>query len=145
MALVVSEGQIGRAYMWPPRCRISFYNGRNKLLWSSSRRNLDLSDTLMLDWPHASRRVTLGMSSQSRAACWHAWTEENVANLEYVIRHDLTYDGYRLGLVRLTNVGIPCSDEFRWALRIVDPIPEVHAFRVMAMNDRDERLRTNSG
>jgi hypothetical protein len=105
------------------------------MLWNSSKRDLDLADSLMLDWPHASRRVILGMSSQSRAGRWSTWNEENVGRMEYIIRHDLTYDGYRFGLSRLTNVGIPCVEEFRWALRIVSLIPAVHAFRAMVMSE----------
>ncbi len=116
--MIRSEGPIGRDYMWPPRCKLSFYNGWGTLLRSSTARDLDLADSLMLFWPHASRRVILGMSSQSSAAHWKVWTEQILDRMEYLIRYDICFDGYRVGLTRLTNVGIPCAEEFRWQLHI---------------------------
>jgi len=72
----------------------------------------------MLHWPRESRKLVFGLSSHSRQRRWEIWTERNVEQMEKLIRYDLGFDGYHVDLTRLTDIGIPCSVELRWELRI---------------------------
>jgi hypothetical protein len=76
----------------------------------------DLSDELMLQWPHASRTVIVGLKVESLR--WQIWDERRVAHIEHAIVDDLTFDGYRPTGERLTSLGAKCNTEFRWRLRI---------------------------
>jgi hypothetical protein len=68
--------QIDEQFLWPPKCRLKIYKRRTKLLFSERDRRLDLSDTLMLEWPHHHRTVYMGVSTKSLR--WKRWDERAV-------------------------------------------------------------------
>lgn len=103
-------------FLWPPRVRLFAYGARDRLLWERTARDLDLADSLMLAWPHESRTVRLGMITKS--IHWPAWSEKALSDVEKLMRYDLGFDGYTVTLRRLSVLGGPCTDEFRWLLRI---------------------------
>lgn len=105
-------------FKWPPVCSLWFYDDQGEPFENSISRDLDLTDALMLHWPDESRKLVFGLSSHSRQQRWKIWTERNVKQMEDLIQYDLGFDGYDVDLTRLTNIGIPCSAEFRWALHI---------------------------
>ncbi len=109
---------ISKACLWPPRCTLNFYDLNRKPLASYGQRwrRLDLSDTLMLNWPHSTRVVHFGISSKS--ARMTVWDETAVANIESLVRNDLGSDGYRVAIRRETSLGCACADEFVWRLAI---------------------------
>lgn len=101
----------------PPKSLIAFYNGRGKLLFDASRRMVDLSDTLMLHWPYASRTIYIGLST--RALRWKVWDEAALSNIENAIREDLNFDYYYVHVSRHSAPRRrPCSTEFVWKLLI---------------------------
>jgi len=104
-------------YLWPQKARLTFYNGRGRLLWGSCDRRLDLSDNLMGFWHKPSRTVYLGMSTASDR--WSQWDEKTIGRMEELIRYDLGFDGYAVVIKRLTeSTQLRCAEEFRWKLRI---------------------------
>ena len=107
-----------QANLWPPRCALNFYDRNLKPLAISGQRDrrLDLSDMLMLYWPHKTRVVHFGFRSKSTRMV--VWDDDSVAKIERLIRHDLDSDGYRVTIRRETSLGNPCSDEFVWRLAI---------------------------
>lgn len=72
----------------------------------------------MLNHPHSSRTVYLGLMTKSPK--WVSWAEERVARIESLIRGDICFDGYRLQLWREDTPSdhFPCSREFHWKLLI---------------------------
>ena len=104
-------------YTWPPKSRISFYNGRGRLLWQVPTNDLDLFDELFQLWDKASRTIYLGFSTNSKK--WSNWDEKNLSTIEAVIRYDLTFDGNKLKMTRISlNAGANCSEEFVWKIII---------------------------
>ena len=103
-------------FKWPTKCYINFRNGRGKLLFGSTDRDLDLSDTLMLHWNSISRTVYLGLSTSNNK--WKTWNNENIDKIEWLIRYDLNFDAYNITIKRISRSGLPCTDEFVWKLLI---------------------------
>ncbi|PHK93472.1 hypothetical protein CR162_18545 [Pseudoroseomonas rhizosphaerae] len=104
-------------FKWPPRSTLRFYRGE-RLVISSSDRLFDLSDELM-GWNAPSpRKLTFGLSSLSTNATWRVWDEKALSLIEGLIRYDLTFDGYRVRIKRVSAPGSPCREEFRWSLDI---------------------------
>jgi hypothetical protein len=102
---------------WPPNSRVSFYNGRGKLLWQASASRYDLAENLMFGWDKASRQIHFGFSTKNKH--WTKWTEETISLIETVIRDDFSYDAYRVNITRTsTKIGAKCSEEFVWKLKI---------------------------
>jgi hypothetical protein len=52
-------------FKWPPKSELLFTNGRGKELYRSKDRRFDLSDNLMLNWPHFSRTIYMNINSKS--------------------------------------------------------------------------------
>jgi len=103
-------------YFWPPRVLIRIYGRGGNIVDKSRDRLFDISDSIMLNWPHHSRTVQLGFVT--RSARWVAWNEEALTKIEELIRYDLGFDGYRATLKRLSMPGTPCAEEFRWSLLV---------------------------
>ncbi|PCI41447.1 MAG: hypothetical protein COB46_03515 [Rhodospirillaceae bacterium] len=106
----------GKEFLFPPWVTLSFYDGRKRLLFSTNKRDFDLSDNLMLDHPYNSRRIFLGIKTNSKS--WNIWNEECVQKLEELIRYDLEFDGYRVQIKRMSKLGGKCVLEFLWRLQI---------------------------
>ena len=107
---------IEKHFMWPPKSFLSFYTGRGKLILDSRDRRLDLSDALMSSWQKPSRTVIFGLRTDSIG--WRAWNEEELADIERLIRYDLNHDGFSVTIKRIGNVGLHSSKEFKWNLMI---------------------------
>ena len=103
-------------FRWPPRSNLNFYKRRSVLLFSSSDRDLDLSDSLMANCTKESRTVYMGVSTDS--VNWPTWDEGAIKIIEELINYDLSFDGYRVRLERLSKINCPCSEEFKWKLLI---------------------------
>jgi hypothetical protein len=119
-------------FKWPPKCHISFRNGRGKLLFDSTDRDLDLSDTLMLNWNPMSRTVYMGLRTSSKN--WKTWTDENIKKIEWLVRYDLNFDGYSVSVKRITEINVYCRNEFVWQLVI----------RTVGCHSRDEKVAGNN-
>ena len=104
-------------FLWPVGSRLNFYNGRGRLLGDFKNRRLDLADTLMLNWPKASRTVYLGIIRVTAEA--NCWDDNQVLKIEKRIRFDLNFDGYSVSIKRLRPVGqLSLATEFFWKLRV---------------------------
>lgn len=104
-------------FAWPPLCRLNFYDGWNRLQFTTADRLFDLSDGLMMHWEKKSRTIYLGISTKSKK--WAHWTEHNLKEIERRIKYDLSFDGYSVSIKRITAVSETlCSEEFLWKLRI---------------------------
>lgn len=104
-------------FRWPPRPIFVFYDGRGRVRLRSTDPNLDLADSLMLNWAARSRTVIMGI--QSYGSSWPTWTEERLQHVEWLIRDDLNSDAYIVSIKRATaRRGQPCTHEFHWVLRI---------------------------
>ena len=104
---------------WPPRSKLSFYARGRKLFnrhdpWNP--KEIDLSDTFISFWPHSQRTVEMRLSSLSRK--WDTWDQKALALMEENIRYDLSDDGFRVTIKRLSGEGEPCSTEMCWKLVI---------------------------
>lgn len=103
------------SFKWPPKSRLNFYR-RNHLWCTTTNRETDLADFLMLRVPGAYLTVSMGLSSKS--VRWKNWDEENVGRIEEQINTDLESDGYKVSSCRLSAIGISCDQEFLWKLKI---------------------------
>jgi hypothetical protein len=102
---------------WPPRPEFTIYDGRGKVLLREFDPSLDLSDTLMLQWPHSSRTVFMGIASHGIS--WKTWTEPRLQHVERLIKYDINFDGDNVSIIRITRRRWqPCSREFKWKLII---------------------------
>jgi hypothetical protein len=108
--------QSSEEYAWPPKCRLSFHDGRGQLIMQSSDRDLDLADTLMLSWPHRQRTVQLSL--RTLGVKWVLWSDENLRRIEDLVRYDLNFDGYSVSMARLEGAGRSCREEAVWKLVI---------------------------
>jgi hypothetical protein len=108
------------AYRWPPGAVLSFYRPDSTPIHSVRTRDLDLADTLMLNWSESKRSVIFGLRCPKHEWSW--WSEELLQFAEGLIRYDLEFDGYAVKITRLTSKrGAPqlsCACEFRWQLDI---------------------------
>ena len=105
-------------FLWPPRCRMNFYDGWNRLRWTSTDRTLDLEDSLMTFSDRRSKSLIFGMITLSKTCRWSHWTESNVSYIEEAVREDICFDGFLLTMRRISVPGSHCCDEFKWHLRI---------------------------
>ncbi len=80
-------------------------------------RKLDLADRLMAPWNSGNQRtVRFGISTKSKR--WPRWNLDRVIQMEQLINHDLSQDGYQVTINRISRLGIPCTQEFVWKLVI---------------------------
>lgn len=103
-------------YKWPPKCHLNFRDGRGRLYFDSTDRDLDLFDNLMLYSETISRTVYFGLSASSSK--YTVWNESTVEKIEWLIRYDLNFDGQSVSIKRISKLGASCSDEFIWKLFI---------------------------
>lgn len=134
------KNSIPETFKWPARGRLVFYRRRTVFLFSASDRMYDLSDGLMVFWPHTSRTVYMGVSTKSPH--WRQWNEENLKKIESLIRYDLNFDGYRVHIMRLTRGKPMCSEEFLWKLQIClrESRRALQRFRGLSLLDACEGL-----
>jgi hypothetical protein len=107
-------------FKFPPVCSLWFYGEQGEPFENSTSRDLDLVDALMLHWPHESGHLVFGLSSHSQQSRWRTWARRNVEEMEKLIRYDLGFDGYNVDITRLTDIGVLCTTEFRWALHVTE-------------------------
>ena len=109
---------------FPPKSFIRATDRRGHPYFSSTNRELDLADSLMIKWRHASRLVYLRLSTTS--AIWPGWTEVALLKLEDRMLNDIRHDGYSV-MVKRTDIGAakgnPCHSPFVWMLRIRSHTP----------------------
>lgn len=103
-------------FRWPPRSKLNFYEQLDKLIFSTSDRDFDLSDGLILGNGKKTRTLYMGISTKSTK--WPIWTVERIEWIESLIKYDLTFDGYRVSIRRLGEESTPCSQEYKWKLRV---------------------------
>lgn len=102
---------------WPPQSNLRFYSrGVPLTAMYAGDEQLDLSDTLMLHWPHAQRTVEMRLNTLSDE--WAVWDERNLAKIESNVRYDLGYDAYRVTITRLSGQNEACSTDMIWKLVI---------------------------
>jgi hypothetical protein len=108
------------SYKWPPECVLTFSSRRGIVYFRTTDRKLDLADSLMLNHPYTSRLVCMSVSTES--AKWDKWTEDKLQKIEDLIRYDITFDGYRVTIKRMTRMPRPqpfwCTKPFQWLLQI---------------------------
>jgi hypothetical protein len=104
-------------FKWPPRSTLRFYHG-NEFWKSSTDRLFDLSDNLMGITASSRLKLTFGLTTQSTNPVWRIWDENALALIEGLIRYDLTFDGFRVTIKRISTPGSKCRDEFLWHLDI---------------------------
>ncbi len=89
----------------------------NKCFFAAKRRQVDLSDTIMLHWPKISRTAYLGLQILGKGQT--LWDETLLQHIESEIRNDLTFDAYRVQILRVSEaVGEGTDTEFVWRMRI---------------------------
>ena len=110
-------------YAWPPLSKITFYSEEPpKYITHDKNRMLDLTDSLMRSCDE--RTAYFGLSSISHL--WETWSEENLEEIESLIKYDLEFDGFTVEVERITDSicqytkkqDIPCTKEFIWKLDI---------------------------
>ena len=105
---------MGQYDLWPPRCRLNFYRRRNKLWFFETDRFLDLYDTLILHWHKKQRTIYFGLSTKSTR--WQRRDDVALQHIEDLIRYDLTFDGDKVRIKRVSKPGKKCTEEFLWKL-----------------------------
>lgn len=104
-------------FRWPPKPTLTFYNGRGKVLFTETDSEMDLFDTVMLNWDRPSRVIYLGIRAYGRS--WSTWTEPRLQHVEWLIKYDLNFDDCWVSIQRITQRRWqPCTREFRWKLHI---------------------------
>lgn len=112
------------AHAWPELAQLRFYRQPPDLMFTSSRRLLDIADEIGQRMSGPSRTVYLGMSSISQT--WPEWNENRLREIEGKIKTDLGGDGFKVKVERHTPAVNPetkkkdrrCADEFVWKLTI---------------------------
>lgn len=101
---------------WPPRPVLTLYGDDGVCLHRNRSARLDLADTIGPFFYQGARRIVFGIRSDSSVE--RRWTEERLAAQENNIRYDLSHDGLYVKLTRLKGIGLPCSEEAIWRLKI---------------------------
>lgn len=108
-------------YLLPKSSWIRFYNGRGRILAEFKRRKIDFADEIMLFWYKNQRTVIFGLTI--RDGRLRSWDLALIDKVEWLLRYDFGFDGYRVIIKRLTDLGGPLTDEFRWKLMIRVQLP----------------------
>jgi hypothetical protein len=97
---------------------MSFYLPHVGHRWTSVYPRLDLFDNLVLHSSQTTMTVYFGVSTMSTT--WSRWSNAAISKIEEIVQDDFAADGYKVGLTRITQVGIGarrrCSSEFMWKL-----------------------------
>lgn len=118
-------------YSWPPFSKLNFYKSPPELIISSEDRMLDLADHLTNEVSF-DKDTTVYFGLKTISPLWKVWTEDNLKAVENLIKYDLSFDGFKVDIERITNVicpytkkqDIPCHEEFVWELNISVPLDE---------------------
>jgi hypothetical protein len=107
---------------WPPNSKIVCFNSDEKVIAESKRSKLDLADSLMSCRDSLTAYIDVAVlprRSLGSIARWKSWNTENVQKIERHIEYDLTFDGYKVAIERVTKPGkLLCSNPFRWRIEI---------------------------
>lgn len=107
-------------YRWPTRSRMIFSTARGKIQFVNTDRRCDLSDVFLLNTD--AKQVTSYLDMTVKAD--GVWDEERVSAVEDLLRYQFQFEGYRIGIRRLSRVGRklqPSSEPFRWRLVMRNP------------------------
>lgn len=110
------DNRIPEEFLFPPKVTLTFYDGWDRVQFSSKARDIDLAYSLMMYHPYDSRRIYLGIRTDSKS--WDNWNEDRLHQMENLIRYDLNFEGYYVQLKRLNAPEDDCANEFRWRLQI---------------------------
>ena len=103
---------------WPPHSKITCFNSNEKIIATSKRSRLDLSDSLMLH-RECDEPLFCSIEVSTKDENWSTWNSENVRKIESHISYDLEFDAYKVKIERVSRPGKTlCSKPFRWNLEI---------------------------
>lgn len=108
------------SYRWPARSRMIFSTARGKIQFINTNRRCDLSDAFLLNTE--AKQVTSYLEMTVKAD--GVWDEERVSAVEDLLLHQFQFEGYRIGIRRLSRIGRklqPCTEPFRWRLVMRNP------------------------
>ena len=105
---------------WPPFSRFNFYRRPPTLYFSSVDRWIDFTDNLTnIAGFEEGKPIYFGLTTTSHL--WKTWTEENLQEIEELIKNDLGFDGFDVEVERISRkLNKSCEKEFLWKLKITD-------------------------
>ena len=102
---------------WPPRAKVAVYSDNGDLIEEGPGFRFDLADSV---GPRVGRSAVhhcqLGVRTHSTR--WPLWTAAAVGLIEEHLVYDLNFDHYNVDFTRLSSLGGPCTNEFRWSLAV---------------------------
>lgn len=103
-------------YSWPPLCTINVYREKPVKIFSSTDRELDLSDLLAQDLTDDEVKVSyIGVSSKNPA--WEIWDETNKRQIVERMIYLFEFEGIAVDITPMTSeTDAWCSDEFVWKI-----------------------------
>lgn len=103
---------------WPAHSKITCLDSNEKIIATSVRSRLDLSDSLMLNRDHQ-KPLSCQIEVLTKSTDWTTWNSTNVKRIEDHIVYDLEFDGYKVKIDRISKPSKTlCSKPFKWKLEI---------------------------
>jgi hypothetical protein len=99
---------------WPKDAQIKITDEEGSLFCESNDRAFDLSDNLMEFFDGSLLVAIFNLSRGER----ELWTCDYLKEIENLIEYDLSFDGYKVDIERLSQVNISCDEEYFWKLSI---------------------------
>jgi len=101
-------------YNWPKGAQIKITDKEGNLLRKSNNIAFDLSDNLMGFFDGSLLVAIFNLSKGEHKF----WSDDYLKEIEDLIEYDLSFDGYKVGIERLSEVNISCEEEYCWKLSI---------------------------
>lgn len=103
---------------WPAHSKITCLDSNEKIIATSVRSRLDLSDSLMLNRDHQ-KPLSCQIEVLTKSTDWKTWNSINVKRIEDHIFYDLEFDGYKVKIDRISKPSKTlCSKPFKWKLEL---------------------------
>lgn len=99
--------------------KIKIFNLDEKKIYEWKNDTVDLADLLMLNHDCSKAKIVYIEISKINSGLIK-WDLKNVKEIEFEIKNDLEFDGYKVDIYRCNFIddGIYCKKPFRWIIKI---------------------------
>ena len=111
----LGEGIMYDVGAWPPLSNLTIYTPDGDKLEALTKGKADLTDTIMV-WSRNYSYLIIGFTVGSSR--WKFWNRRTLEAIERFLVEDFAHDALTLNLKRIEGVGLKCSKEATWAIRV---------------------------
>ena len=101
-------------YNWPKGAQIKITDEDGGIYCKSNDQSFDISDNLMTFYDGSPLIATFQLSKGER----DYWSNGYLKEIEELIEYDLSFDGFKVDIERLSQVNTSCDEEYCWKLSV---------------------------